>query len=169
MDAEAIADKARKSIGRFCIEECRSFCCRKCYLVLEEDEVDVVTQGRKAELEAKGLLKRLASGKHSLNMGTSDMACPSLDTGTFRCRIHRHPKRPKTCSNFPLFIEGKNIMLSPRCLAVRLGMLYPFIARLKMMGYTIIKPEEYSDIELYSTELINPKGPTDDPGVDIAA
>lgn len=169
MDAEKIADEARDSISRFCSEECRAFCCRKCYLVLEEDEVDVVTQGRRDELESGGLLRRLDSGRYSLNMGTSDMPCPSLDVKTFRCRIHDHPKRPSTCRNFPLFIDGKNVMLSPRCLAVRLGMLYPFVARLKMMGYSIVRPSEYSDIELYSTEIGDPKDPGEGPGADVVA
>lgn len=82
-----------------------------------------MTQGRKDEFVGKGLLKSLALGKYSLNMGTSDMAYPSLNTDTFKCKIHNNPKRPKTCRESPLFIEGKNIMLSPRCLAVRLGML----------------------------------------------
>ena len=167
MDAEAIADEARKSIGKFCIEECRAFCCRKCYLVLEEDEVDVVVQGRKTELEGKGLLKRLASGKYSLNMGTSDMPCPSLDLITFKCGIHTHPKRPMTCRNFPLFIKGKKIMLSPRCLAVRRGMFYPSIVRLKMMGYSLVKPEEYSDIEIYCLELVDHDSSCDNPDGNI--
>lgn len=155
MNIEAIAEEARKSIGSFCIDECKAFCCGKCYLVMEEDEVDVVMQGRTAEFEERGLLKRLASGKYSFNMGTYDVACPSLDLKTFKCKIHNHPKRPMTCRNFPLFIYGKNVMLSPRCLAVKLGMLYPFMARLKMEGYNIVKPEEYSDTEIYSTELVN--------------
>ena len=142
IEAEAIADEARKSIGSFCIDECKAFCCRKCYLVLKDDEVDVVTQGRKDELMGKGLLKRFKSGTYSLNMGDSDVACPSLDLETLKCRIHNHSKRPMTCRNFPIFLDGKKVILSNRCLAVRLGMLYPFIARLKMIGCVIMKPKE---------------------------
>ncbi len=47
MDAEQIAEKARKSISKFCYEECNAYCCRKGYLILNKDEVDVVTQGKK--------------------------------------------------------------------------------------------------------------------------
>jgi len=64
MDVEKIAKKARKSISKFCSEECRSYCCRKGYLVLTPSQADLVTQKKKKEYEDKKLLKGIKEGRN---------------------------------------------------------------------------------------------------------
>ncbi|MFH1064537.1 MAG: hypothetical protein V1729_05630 [Candidatus Woesearchaeota archaeon] len=153
MNVDYILNKARKSLSSFCVDECRAFCCRKCYLVLDKDQVDTVTQCRSEELKQKGMLLPTPDGRYSLNMGSTDMPCPSLKD--FKCTIHNNKKRSKTCSDYPIFISGMNIMLSPRCLAVKQGKLYPYTRKLHMLGYKFLHADEYSDVELYNKEFKN--------------
>lgn len=153
MDAEKIAEKARKSISKFCIEECKAYCCRKGYLILNTNEVEEVTQGRKDELEDKKILKIIKDGRYSLYMGNYDAPCPSFKD--FKCIIYNSKNRPKTCRDFPLFIDGKNVFLSPRCLAVKNGLLYPYMMQLSMLGYKILKSDAFADFEMHTVNFID--------------
>lgn len=141
--ANSIANKARKSIGRFCYEECKSYCCRKGYLVLTEKEIKLVTHGRQKELEKTPILKKLDNGKYSLFLGGKDEPCPALKD--FECTIHKSKLRSDTCKNFPLFVEGEYIRLSPRCLAVKQNKLYPFVRQLIKLGYKLQEAESNAD------------------------
>ncbi|MBN1544906.1 YkgJ family cysteine cluster protein [Candidatus Woesearchaeota archaeon] len=147
MDAEKIADKARKSIGRYCAEECKAYCCRKGYLVMTADEAELVTQGRLAELMENGVIVITPTGRYSMNMGLLENGCPSLKD--YKCTIHMKRGRPDTCKKFPLFIEGSSIKVSQRCPAAKEGLLYPYIAKLVRMGYRLEEGNSYSDSEIY--------------------
>jgi hypothetical protein len=150
MDAEAVINKARQSISRFCIEECKSYCCRRGYLTLKEKEVDIVTQGRRQEFIDKKILKKLKYD-YSMFLGDDNTTCPCLKD--FKCIIHESMERPKACRDFPIFVDGNLIKLSPRCLAVKAGMLYPYVKRLMMMGYKLKENHPYSDIEFDTAEF----------------
>jgi len=136
LDAESIAEKARKSIGKFCFEECGSYCCRKGYLVLNNDELELILKKKKRE----ELIKILEDGRVSLYLGKN---CPALGNN-LRCKIHTNPLRPSACKQFLIFIRDNKIMLSGRCLAVKQGKLYPFISQWIALGYKIY---ESSDLE----------------------
>src|SRR3989338_10838695 len=127
-----IADRARKSISSYCMDECKSYCCRKGYLVLTQEQMSVVTQGKNMH----GRLKVLENGKTSMHLSP---ACPSLKD--FKCTIYTDAKRPKTCSDFPIFIEGTVVRFSPRCLAVRENKFYPFVNEFMAQGCIVIEPE----------------------------
>ena len=148
MNAEHIARKARRSISRYCYEECKSYCCRKGYLPVKKNEVDAVTQGRKEELMRKGVLKKIKDEKYSLYMGDYDAPCPSLFD--YKCLIHKKKNRPDACKQFPLFIEGCLIKLSPRCPAVKEGLFYPYVSQLLRLGYKVVKADQYADMEIYN-------------------
>jgi len=139
LDAEKIAKIARKSIGKFCVEECKAYCCRKGYLILNENQVDLVMQNRKDEL--KLMLKPLQNGTFSMYMGGTIQSCPSL-AEDYMCRIHLNKNRPNTCKEFPMFLSGNKIILSPRCLAVREGKFFPYIKKLQKLGYSLIIGDE---------------------------
>lgn len=136
MDAERVADKARRAISDFCINDCRAYCCRKGYLTFGKDSVKAVTQGRIVALKE-------INGKYSMHLGSG---CPSLKD--FKCLIHKNPKRPLACRQFPIFLEGKTVRLSPRCLAVKNNLLYPYVAKLVKMGYKIGENNPYAEMEL---------------------
>ncbi len=144
--AEKIAEKARKSISMFCMEECRSYCCRKGYLALSKEEMELVAQGRQKELEEKKVLRRINSKSYSLYLGDYGVLCPCIDS-EYKCIIHKHPKRPMACQQFPLFIDGKNVRVSSRCLAAKEGKLYPYVSRLVRMGYRLSGTNAFADFE----------------------
>ncbi len=135
MEAETIAKKARSSIGKFCFEECKAYCCRKGYLVLTETELKATAGKRLKEMDENGGVKKLDNGRFSLYIGDSRVGCPSLKDN--KCVIHTSRNRSMICRNFPITLDGKKIFLSQRCLAVRMGMLFPYIKKLTMMGYTV--------------------------------
>lgn len=141
-NAERIAQQARKSLSIYCVEECKSYCCRKGYLVLSEKEADLVSHGTIKTLETNGQLARMANGNYSLNMSIA--GCPSFKDEI--CSIHKSRNRPMACKQFPLFFDGMTIMLSNRCLAVRNGMLYPYIKKLLALGYTLREKKHEADV-----------------------
>lgn len=149
--AEKIADQARKSISEYCMKECNSFCCRKGYLILKPGEVDLVSDGRALELIGKGILKKMENGDYSLFMGCYDIPCPSFKEG--KCSIHNKRKRPRTCREFPIFINDDYIRFSPRCPAVKEGKLYPYEKKLMALGFKLMKSDTYGEIDLYSVNL----------------
>src|SRR3989344_1736458 len=147
MDKEdIIANKARKSISNFCMEECKSYCCRKNYLVMNKKQLNVVVGNKKEEY--KDQIKEIEKDKFSLFLGKSDKPCPSLNKD-FKCNIYNNKLRPKACSNFPLFLDKKTktALLSPRCLAVRVNLLFPYVKKLQGLGYKILEAGEISRFE----------------------
>lgn len=148
MDAETIAKKARKSISSYCHKECRSYCCRKGYLILNHKEMKLVTKEHKIILEENKVLVKVNPDKYSLYMGDYNFPCPSLGKD-FRCTIHKKKDRPDACKKFPVFVERNIVRLSERCLAVRAGKLYPFIALFKSIGCNVILNKPLEDIEQY--------------------
>jgi len=147
MDAEALADKARNSISSFCINECKAYCCRKGHLVIKEDEIDEVMQGREAELENEGALTRTKDGRYSLNLDNSNEGCPSLKDN--KCTIHKSSKRPKVCGDFPIFIEGNKVRFSGRCTAVQEGKFYPYVKKFLAMGFKVEEGDRMYDSDFY--------------------
>jgi len=142
MTPEQVAAKARKSLASYCINECKSYCCRKGYLVLLKKQFSKVMNGKEQEYADK--VKKVGDS-FSLFMGTPDMPCPSLRED-FTCGIHKSSLRPLACREFPLFIRDNTIYLSNRCPAARDGLLYPYIARLVKMGLKYHKNEEMLDM-----------------------
>ncbi len=136
-DVKQILDAARYDIGKFCIEECNAYCCRKGYLVLTPEQMELTLQGREDEFFEKGFLKTLSDGNYSLYMGDKDYPCPSLKDNM--CSIHKDPKRSDTCKAFPISIEDNTIYVSKRCLAGNANILYPYIARLVKKGFVLPK------------------------------
>lgn len=132
MKAEEIAEKARKSISKFCSLECKAYCCRKSYLILSAQETDIVSQGMRKELEDKKIIKKKGNGKYFLNLRGG---CPSLRNNL--CMIHNNSKRPAVCKQFPIFIKNKTIKLSPLCLAKQNDLFYPYVHELLKLGYKI--------------------------------
>lgn len=125
VDAASIADKARKSIGRFCYEECNAYCCRKGALPIKVKE-----------------LKLLGKEKHTSlifykNKLSIVLPCPSLKEN--KCTIHENEGRPEVCKEFPIFIKGNKVKIVGMCLAVRNGLLYPYIKQFRSLGYEVIE------------------------------
>ncbi len=136
-------NKARKSISKFCIDECHAYCCRKGYLVLTEKEAKLITK-KENLIESKNI-KKLDNGNYSLYLGGIGMPCPSLKK-EFECGIHDKRARPKTCKDFPIFVlDEKTVKFSSRCLAVKLNMFYPYVKKLISEGYTVIEGDIDSD------------------------
>lgn len=139
-EIQKLIDVTLKDIGDFCINECKSFCCRKGYLVLKNEEVDLVIGKYKEELIKRGELKEMSVGKFSLNLNNYLGGCPQLKK--LKCEIHEHENRPSTCKNFPIFILGNEIKISPRCTAKRENKFFEFIHEAEKRGYKIV--EEFS-------------------------
>ncbi|MBU0615231.1 MAG: YkgJ family cysteine cluster protein [Nanoarchaeota archaeon] len=145
MEIQRLLNKARRSISSYCINECKAYCCRKGYLVLTQKEHDLILKNSHEKVESLKLLKALPNNKFSLYMGNANLPCPSLLD--FKCTIHKSKNRPMVCHDFPIFIEDHEIRLSHRCPAVKEDLFYPYMARLKKLGYKIIVSSELMDSE----------------------
>jgi len=134
--AEKLATKARNSISKYCYSECKSFCCRKGYLVLSEKEADIVIGKEISNLKRESILTITKDEKYMLNLGAKDKACPQLKE--FKCEIHKDINRPNACIEFPIFLwKNKKIHVSDRCPASREGLFYKYLAEFKSLGYDI--------------------------------
>ncbi|MFP4403739.1 MAG: YkgJ family cysteine cluster protein [Nanoarchaeota archaeon] len=144
---ELIAAKARKSISDYCYNDCKSYCCRNGYLILNEKEAKLIINEKFEEFIENNTLIKLDENKFSLNFNKNNRSCPCLVE--FKCTIHKKRLRPKTCKNFPIYVneEEKMVLISNRCFAVKEGKLYAFIYQFKNLGYKIVKGHDNSDID----------------------
>jgi len=64
-EIDKIISDARKSIGKFCIEECNAYCCRKGYILINERQLNLLVEEKEQiELKKENKLKELSfSGK----------------------------------------------------------------------------------------------------------
>ncbi|MGV8162477.1 MAG: YkgJ family cysteine cluster protein [Candidatus Nanoarchaeia archaeon] len=135
--AEKLAIAARKSISNYCYTECKAFCCRKGHLLLTANEVKLIKNTKKEDLKIMPLAFRTNKKKYILDFGSYADGCPNLCK--YKCSIHKNPARPKTCSDFPLFIwKDKTIMITNNCPAVADNKLYAYLAEFKRRGYKLV-------------------------------
>ncbi|HIH52177.1 YkgJ family cysteine cluster protein [Candidatus Pacearchaeota archaeon] len=133
-EVNKIISNARKSIGKFCIEECNAYCCRKGYILINERQLNLLVEEKEQiELKKENKLKELSfSGKFMLDFSNYLGGCPKLK-GT-KCSIHSSLERPKVCQEFPIFLLGNNLRISSKCPAHQKNMFFPFIKQLEGLG-----------------------------------
>lgn len=132
-----LVNKTLENLSGFCISECHSFCCRKGYLILKSEEVDLIVGDKKEILLGKKDLKEMLNGKFSLKLDNCLGDCPRLKN--FKCEIHENIKRPDTCKNFPIFVALKEIKISSRCPAKAENKFFGFVKEAEKLGYKIVK------------------------------
>lgn len=120
---EKLLEQARKDISRFCIKECNNYCCRKGFLILKEDQVELVTHGNKINV------KQHENGTFILDLNKD---CPSI--GPKGCTIHKNIARPQTCKDFPIFQKEGHVIFSTRCPCVQTNFLYVLKQKLHKKG-----------------------------------
>jgi Fe-S-cluster containining protein len=135
--AEQIAAKARNSISEFCMNECEAYCCRKGYIIINEYQLNLIATKEKKELLLKEekIKELFVSGKFLVDFSNSLGGCPALD-GT-KCTIHKNPNRPNACKEFPIFIYGNQIKISPKCPAHQNNKFYPYIKEFEKLGFEL--------------------------------
>ncbi len=147
VEAEKLAISARESISSYCYTECKAYCCRKGYLLLTAEEVALMRNSCKDDLEM--IPTDANEQRYVFNLGSRVTGCPNLENNSdinsdnhadrYKCIIHKDPKRPKACKEFPLFIwSNKTVMVTNVCPAVKEHKLYPYLVQFKSMGYKII-------------------------------
>jgi hypothetical protein len=131
-----LANRARKSISKYCYEECNAYCCQKGYLTLTDKELSLVLKDKLVEYCLNGQVTETDLG-YSFFMGKPDHYCPCLVDN--KCTIHKSKLRPQCCKDFPIFIDYKNklIKLSPRCFAVKERKLYGYEAEFIRLGFKL--------------------------------
>lgn len=153
---DQVLTKARAALGQYCMHECKAYCCRKGYLPLKKEEVDIVTQNRTQELYKKGMLLRRTDGSYSLFMGNYEQPCPSLDLKSYSCTIHTNQKRPLVCRDFPVFRVDDIIFVSQRCPAVQNNFFYAQIYEWKAYGFKVIVSDRFYDSDLFTIDFKSP-------------
>jgi Fe-S-cluster containining protein len=135
---EKLADEVRRGLSDFCINECKAFCCRDGFIKLKPLEADLYCEGKKEQLTKEGSLKEMWNGKYILEFKNSCGGCPALNPKNFHCKIHSDINRSNTCKDFPIFIVGKEIKISPRCPAKVQGKFFKFEKEAIRLGYKIV-------------------------------
>jgi len=134
---QQLANEARNHISEYCMTECNAYCCRKGYLILSSEEVDLLVGDKRSELEKNEFIKPQDDGLFSFSLSNDSGHCPQLNGS--KCMIHKNSSRPSTCSSYPIFIneEKKEIRLSPRCFAVRDNKLYLYVKKFLELGFKL--------------------------------
>ena len=135
---EKISEETKENLGEFCIKECRAYCCRKGYMIVTPDEARLLAGENFDKLIEDKTLRELSSGKFILQFHNNLGGCPSLDLKDCTCKIHKNPGRPSTCRDFPIFIVGREIKISPRCPAKKAGKFFKFEHEAINLGYKIV-------------------------------
>ncbi|MBD3318488.1 hypothetical protein GF342_01110 [Candidatus Woesearchaeota archaeon] len=152
-DAHRIAQAARKSLSLFCSEECRAYCCRRGYLVVPKQQALVLLSLVKDENRVKHLPDSVSFKLKG--------DCPALVN--FSCSVY--DLRPQVCRDFPLFLHGTTVMVSGYCTAVAQGKLYPFIAQILRLGYTLAPNNPFAVFD-FDTDF--KQDPAPDPTVSVS-
>ena len=132
-----LANKMRESLSEYCANECGCFCCKKGYITLTPEQVELVCGEHKDKLIQNGDLIELWDGKFSMKFQNCLGGCPQLKN--MKCLIHDNEKRPATCKDFPIFINGKEIKISSRCPAKADNKFYEFEIQAKKLGYMFVE------------------------------
>jgi len=128
-----IAQAARDSIGSYCMTVCKSKCCRRGFLSLNDDQVATVIGPDPKMHEHR--LEVIRSGIQLLDIRSQ--ACPAL-TADNKCSVYGSKLRPKACNDYPLFLHGTMVVVAQDCLAVQNGLLDPYLKDLKGKGARIV-------------------------------
>lgn len=135
---EELADEVRNGLSYFCINECKAFCCRDGNLIVNNDELDLISgnEHTKKKLISESSIEMKMFGKNLLTFKNSCDGCPALREN--KCLIHKNILRPKTCKDFPIFIVGNEIKISSRCPAKSEGKFFEFEKKALGLGYIIV-------------------------------
>lgn len=136
-EIKRLANESLTDLSDYCVNECHAYCCRKGYLIISSDEVDLIVNDKKEKLILEGNLRELIDGKFSLSFENSCGGCPSLKDS--KCLVHGKERRPKTCKDFPIFILGKKIKISNRCPGKKNNKFFKFIKEAEVLGYEIVE------------------------------
>jgi len=134
---QELANSVRAKISDYCYTECHAYCCRKGYLMISEEELNLIVGEDKNKFISEGSVSEMINGKFRLDFSNSCGGCPQLKD--FKCMIHTEEKRPQTCKDFPIFILGKKIKISNRCPAKKAGKFYFFEKEATDLGYEIVE------------------------------
>ena len=138
-EAHRIAEAARASLSSFCIEECKAYCCRRGYLSVTEKEAQpILSKCSDFQKEFKVTVKPAAI---SISL---EGDCPALAEN--KCSIYS--ERPQVCRDYPIFLEGNFLKVSAYCTGAKEGRLYPYIAEIIRLGYTLVKSNPFADFDM---------------------
>ena len=138
MDVNRYINKTRNMLKNYCVEECKSYCCRNGYLIIDEAAAKLINAN----------LKKINEMEYSLNLKGD---CPCLVN--FKFKIYKNSNRPTACQDFPIFVEGKTIKLSNRCLAVKSGKFFGFVKKMNSLGYEIKQSGSLADSDFFNLKI----------------
>lgn len=128
----SIAIEARKSISDFCINVCKSKCCKRGKLVLLNDsEINAIVGDKRKEYEKTNILTKTPNNFHHYDLEKAP--CKNLDCNN-KCTIHKLKERPRVCVDYPLFIVGNFILLSDDRMAVQNNLFVEYVKKLELEG-----------------------------------
>ncbi|MBU0471569.1 MAG: YkgJ family cysteine cluster protein [Nanoarchaeota archaeon] len=132
-DVERLLSKARRSISKYCVEECQAYCCRKGRLLLTIKEAELITSKKIGMAETQGMIIKSKLGGYNLLFENNNDNCPKLQNN--KCLIHNRKDRPQTCKDFPIYLKNDVIMFSSKCAAVQANQFFPYMRKIISKGY----------------------------------
>lgn len=132
--ANYIAKVARNSISDYCINICKSKCCKREKLVLFNDlEVNAIVGSKKDEYLSKKVLEK-NEVTQNYYYDLEKKPCRNL-TNDNLCLIHKDKNKPTICDDYPIFLTNRAVILAPDCDAAINGLLDNYICEIKKLGY----------------------------------
>ncbi len=135
-DIDLTLKEARESISNYCINTCKSKCCRKGKLILlNSNEVNTICGKKEEEYLITKILEKTENNFWHYNL--EKQKCPHLRDDS-KCNIHKKEYRPQVCNDFPIFKTKNYIIPANICPAVKEGLLNEYIEKMRNKGYKII-------------------------------
>lgn len=111
-------NKIRDSLSPYCINICKSKCCKFGKLLLQnKNELDLLVKAEKKEQYFKEkILEENPKTKNIYFNHEKIGGCIHLKKN--KCMVYNNPHKPQICRDFPIFKVGKYIMTSSFCQAI---------------------------------------------------
>ena len=100
-------NRARNSLGPYCMTVCKAMCCRRGQLLLEQ-------------VDASHIDINLLPDERGYVTVSLENACPKLTVDS-KCSIYEN--RPKPCREYPLYPKGKLLLVAQSCQGVQTGQI----------------------------------------------
>jgi len=123
MPEETLVEKVelwkKEILSSLCFGICDGKCCRLNQVDWTEEQVRLIF-GMKNEIiipqnkNNAPILTKNCEGTYSTHFTRKDR-CPQQDKDAKICRIHEHPLRPQACTDYPVWVEGNELLYHWTC------------------------------------------------------
>jgi Fe-S-cluster containining protein len=133
--AKEIINSHIKELSNYCINKCKAQCCQRGGLVLLDEKELKIIAGNKLNSYIKNKIITQNTDTKNYYYNLEKIQCRHL-AKNYICKVHS--KKPRVCTDYPIFILKNYIITANNCPAIKEGIMNQCFEELKQLGYKII-------------------------------